>query len=38
MPMPLKPTARHREIVAGVKKLSATPELFATGHGVASTP
>lgn len=32
-PLPPKPTAGHREVVAGVKKWGLTPELFAHGHG-----
>ena len=32
-PLPPKPTAGHREVVAGVKKWGITPELFAHGHG-----
>ena len=37
-PLPPKPTAGHREVVTGVKKWGLTPELFAHGHGVPSTP
>jgi Metallo-beta-lactamase superfamily len=37
-PLPAKPTAGHREVVAGVKKWGLTPEIFAHGHGVPSTP
>ena len=32
-PLPPKPTAGHREVVAGVKKWGLTPERFAHGHG-----
>jgi hypothetical protein len=32
-PLPPKPTAGHREVVAGVKKWGLSPERFAHGHG-----
>ena len=32
-PLPPKPTAGHREVVAGVKKWGLAPERFAHGHG-----
>jgi glyoxylase-like metal-dependent hydrolase (beta-lactamase superfamily II) len=35
-PLPPKPTAGHREVVAGVKKWGLTPERFAHGHGKPS--
>ena len=35
-PLPPKPTAGHREVVAGVKKWGLTPERFAHGHGSPS--
>jgi len=37
-PLPPKPTEGHREVVTAVKKWGLTPEIFANGHGVPSTP